>query len=263
MPTLSAVAKSDEPDGKSPSQSSTTRAAEDLVDAATGFDGRAWVTLRDLVLKPWEMIQRAAFDHDPTYVGAVKLSLAMSTFAIVLMSWLFPGDAQLDNLETSNPEAWIELNARLTEHGICFAHFVDRFSSRYELLNTAATLLECGVFALLFRWFDRSRPLLSHLSFALYCYSLWLLASIPLELLLAAASAADLGQTLSMAVGVVMLGLLPGLLIAGLWHLYPAPWSRQLARALILVVVIAVLFGLTLIVIMFLAMAWALASFGL
>lgn len=253
----------DEPHAKSSDPPPTARAAEDLVDAATGLDGRAWVTLRDLVLRPWDMIQRAAFEHDRGYVGAVKLSLSITTLAIVLISWLFPSDAPLTSLEHSAPEVWTQLNTQLSEHGICFAHFADRFSNRYELLNTLATLLECGVFALVLHRFDRSRPLFSHLSFALYCYSLWLLASVPLELLLATINAADLGRTLHLAVGLFMIALLPGLLIMGLWRLYPASWIRQLGRSVILLLVTVVLFVLALLAISTGAMAWTRASFGL
>ncbi len=208
------------------------------------------------------MIRRAAFENDPGYVGAVKLSLSITTLAIVLISWLFPSDAPLIGLKDSAPEVWIQLNTQLSERGISFAHFADRFSSRYELLNTFATLLECGVFALLLHRFDRSRPLFSHLSFALYCYSLWLLACIPLEFLLAAAHAVGVDRTLSMAMGMGMVAVLPGLLIVGLWRLYPAPWPRQLGRAAILLLLMAVLFVVVLAAISVGAMEWTKASFG-
>lgn len=238
-------------------------AAEDLVDAATGLDGRAWVTVRDLVLRPWDMMRRAAFEHDPRYVGAIKLSLALSTLAIVLMSWLFPPDGMLTSLEQTDPSAWAALQDQLREHGICFAHFADRYSSRYELLNTTATLLECGVLALVLYRFDRARPLLSHLSFALYAYSLWLLVSIPLELALAGLTALGAASWLGTVVAVVLVLVLPGLLVAGVWRLYPAAWPRQLGRAVILLVATAGLFAVAILVIGVGAMAWTRASFGM
>ena len=239
--------------------SASTRTAEDLVDAATGLDGRAWITLRDLLRQPWEMIRRAAFEGDPHYVGAVKLSLAMSTLAIVLMSWLMEPDAYLQAMRAADPVAWGRFEGELASRGVCMDHFADRFWSRHELINTVATLLECGVFALLLWAFDRRRPYLSHLSFALYGYTLWLMVTVPLQFALAA----DLPPAVVFWVGIGMVVLLPGLMIAGLLRLYPASWPRQLLRALLLVVTTALLFVLAAAAISAGAMAWARASFGL
>ncbi|MEM7154033.1 MAG: hypothetical protein AAF799_14380 [Myxococcota bacterium] len=247
-----------DPDEHPAKPSGSAQVAEDLVDAATGLDGRAWQTLRDLVLRPWTMIQRAAFDHDPRYVSAVKLSLAMSTLSIVLMSWLVPSEAYFDRLRVSSPEAWAQLTAQLDAHGVCFPHFADRFSSRHELLNTIATLFECGVFGLFLYVLDRARPYLSHLNFVLYCYSLWLLATAPLQFVVVA----DLGGSGFLA-GVGMIVLLPGLMLMGLRRLYPAPWLRQVVRGSMLLVLTAVLLGATVVMISSGAMAWTRASFGL
>lgn len=205
------------------------------------------------------MIQRAAFEHDPRYVGAVKLSLALSTVAIVLMGWLMPSDVYLDGFRASDPEAWARLAAELDKHGISQAHFADRFSSRHELLNTAATLFESAGLALVLHRFDRSRPLLSHLSFALYCYSLWLLVSLPLQFVVIS----DLNQTFRIVVGAGMVVLLPGLLVAGMIRLYPAPWPRQLARAVAVVALTALLLWLAAVAISVGAMAWTRTSFEL
>jgi|GEM_PF-3569278 len=251
-----AVTDSDSPERR---PDASARAAEDIVDAATGLDGRTWVTLRDLAVRPWETIRKAAFEHDPRYVGAVKLSLAMSTVAIVLMGWLLPSGAFFDRLRVSDPQAWAELTATLEQHGICLDHFADRFSSRYDILNTGATLVECGVFALVFFALDRSRPFISHLSFALYCYSMWLATSIPLQLLVAA----DIGTVMRSGLFVLMLLLLPGLLIVGLWQFYPAGWTRQIGRAVGLLVLTALLFAVSTTVIAAGAFAWTRASFGI
>ena len=247
-----------DPDERPAKPSGSAQVAEDLVDAATGLDGRAWETLRDLVLRPWDMIQRAAFDQDPRYVSAVKLSLAMSTLSIVLMSWLVPSEAYFDQLRVSAPQAWAQLSAELDAHGVCFPHFADRFSSRHELLNTIATLFECGVFAVFLYGFDRARPLLSHLNFVLYCYSLWLLVTAPLQFVVVA----DIGGSGFVgALGMIL--LLPGLMLMGLRRLYPASLPRQLVRGLSLLVLTAVLFGGTVVMISSGAMAWTRASFGL
>lgn len=248
------------PDADKPAAqpSGHARAAEDLVDAATGLDGRTWDTLRDLVLKPWEMIRRAAFEHDPQYVGAVKLALAMSTIAIVLTSWLLPSEAYFERLRVTAPEAWAQLNAQLDANGVCFAHFADRYSNRHELLNTAATLFECGVFALFVHRLDRARPFLSHLNFVLYCYSLWLLASLPLQLVVFADIAGS-----GLIAGVGMIALLPGLMLAGLYRLYPTSWARLVMRGILLLLLTAALFAVTAAAISLGAMAWTRASFGL
>ncbi len=246
------MAKSDE------KHAAPARAAEDLVDAVTGLDGRALATLRDLVLQPWSMIQRAAFENDQRYVGAVKLSLAMSTVAIVLMSWLVPSELYFERMQASDPEAWALLAAQLEAHGICFDHFADRFSSRHELLNTAATLVECVVFAFVVRRFDPRRPVFAHLNFVLYCYSLWLLISLPLQFL----AAADIEGVRAVA-GLVMLAVLPGLMIFGFHRLYPARWPRQLARGVVILIVTTVLFVLSAVAIAVVAMAWTRASFAI
>ena len=234
------------------------RAAEDLVDAATGLDGRALATLRDLVVRPWTMIQRAAFENDRRYVGAVKLSLAMSTVAIVLMSWLVPSELYFDRMRASDPEGWAVLVSQLDAHGVCFDHFADRFSNRHELLNTASTLIECIVFAAVVGRFDRRRPWFAHLNFVLYCYSLWLLITIPLQFL----TVADI-DGLGVVLGLAMVAVLPGLMILGLVRLYPAPWPRQLARGTLLLVLTVVLFIVSAVAIAAGAMAWTRASFGI
>lgn len=242
--------------------SSSTRhapqAVEDLVDAATGLDGRAFRTLRDLLVRPWTMIRQAAFEHDPRYVSAVKLSLAMSTVSIVLMSWLMPSDGFFERMKAADPEAWAQLQTDLVASGVCFAHFADRFSNRHELLNTVSTLVECGVFAVFVRQLDRTRPFLSHLSFVLYCYALWLLVTIPLQFVVVA----DIAGT-GLLAGVAMLALMPGLLVMGLRALYPTSWLRQVARGVLLLALTVVLFGLSMTAISWGAMLWTRLSFGM
>jgi len=247
------------PDTPPKPSSASAQAAQDLVDAATGLDGRAWVTLRDLVIRPWDMIRRAAFENDPRYVGAVKISLVMSTFAIVLMSWLLSGEGYFTRLQAAEPAAWARLNARLEASGVCLAHFIDRFSSRHELLNTLATLVECGVLAVFFYVLDRRRRFVAHLSFALYCYALWLLVTVPLQFVMVA----GLSPVAKLAVALGMIVLLPGLMFVGLLRLYPTSWPRQVGRALALLLLTGGLFFVMTAAIARGAMAWTLLSFGL
>jgi hypothetical protein len=228
------------------------------VDAATGFDGRMWFTVRSLAQHPWTTIREAVFEHDPSYVSAVKLSLAMSTVSIVLMSWLMPGDAFFVRMKVADPDAWAQLQADLAAAGVCFDHFADRFSNRHELLNTASTLVECGVFAVFVRLLDRTRPFMSHLSFVLYCYALWLIATLPLQFVVVH----NLGG-LGTLMGFAMIVLMPGLLVMGLRSLYPTSPLRQLVRGILLFALSTVLFGASAVAIASGAMLWTRLSFGM
>ncbi|MEM9457428.1 MAG: hypothetical protein AAGF11_24825 [Myxococcota bacterium] len=132
--------------------------------------------MRDLVLRPWVLIQRAVFDGDPRYVGPVKLALSLSVLSLLLTTWLLPADYSIDEaLHRDAPEQWAALRERMATHQISDAHFVERVTDYLHLLTTILTLAECGFYALVLRRFDRSRPYLTHMGYALYLYSLWIL----------------------------------------------------------------------------------------
>ena len=253
------------PEGDPPPKSTnaTVRAADDLLDAATGFDRRALVTMRDLVLRPWTLIQRAVFDDDPRYVGPVKLALSLTVLSLLLTTWLLPTDYDIgETLHRDAPEQWAALRERMATHQISGAHFVERFTDYLHFLTTLLTLAECGFYALVLRRFDRSRPYLTHMGYALYLYSLWLLLAMLLVLVIAVAH--TLGYS-SLIIGAwsVMGVSLPVLQALGLPRFYPAPRSRQIGRAAFLIMSSLVLFSAGSFLATTSALVWALRSFGL
>jgi len=238
------------------------RAAEDLIDAALGLDRRAWVTLRDLLVRPWVLIARTLDGPDPRYVGPIKLALSVAAASLLLVSWLLPERpvAQLVELK-SGPAAAEALLAELGAHGVAPAHFDERFASRQNAINVALTLVECLAFSALLAWFERRRPFLGHLAYALIMFTLWVLVGTLIVVVVIAVPTEV--RWFHVAAEAVMLLLLPGLLIAGLPRFYPAPWPRQAARALVLVLVALVLLAVAFEVLMVLALAWTKASFGM
>lgn len=248
------------PQGVEPAPpSAANRAAEELIDAATGFDRRAWITLRDLVVRPWTLLGRVIAGPDPRYVGSIKLSLVVMTISLLVTPWLMPTTSVIQMFERAGDiDAAQALRATLDGAGVDHAHFDERYTSRSNTLNTILSVVECLVLALVLSRFDRTRRFFGHLDYALYLYTLWVLVTTPLIAIGVALPAEAFAV-------IAMLGMLalPGLLIAGLPRFYPAPWPRQLLRGAMILLATASLLVAAFDLLISLSLRWTLASFGL
>lgn len=233
----------------------------ELAHGAAGVTA-VWITLRDLVVRPFALIEQVVRGDDTPYVGPIRLTLGLAGVFDVLATLLLPSMGILDLLRFSGrAEMAAALTTALEQHGVDVSHFEDRFSSRIQALQTAATVVECGLIAMLLRFF-RKGALADHLAYAFYLYAAYLVVAILLVAVMSVASSAGAGWLVALGAGSLVFGL-PAIIVAGMPRFYPARWPRQVVRSTLSFVAISALSIMVIPLSQGVALAWTMLSFGI
>jgi hypothetical protein len=157
----------------------------DTAVEVVGFDRRLWSTLRDLILRPAQVVlaHLGARAHD--YVHPLRLFLFLGGLYMLLLSWVQPFTFSPDTLRQSglSEERAAELTALMARHGLTVEVVDARYQDRMNATVPLTTALALVPMALLLGLMHRGRPFREHLTFLLVMSNaVWLLSLLILPL---------------------------------------------------------------------------------